>query len=337
MGVDERLTQIDLDKKAALTEVEKTYGGLEKQYDEVYDKQIQNEKNWLEEQKKYQQEQSDLAIHQMEYQKAQTTKDYEKEQSASYVDYQKSINPYGANAEQMAANGLDNAGYSESSKVQSYVAYQNRVAVAREAYQAAVHNYNIAIQEAKLANSYALAEIAYKGLQLEAELSIEKVVHDEKLIIEKENTKLGVEDMYHSQYMDVLQQINTENALAEEQRQFNETMAFNEEQFAYKKAQDREALNAAAKAAAAKSIKKSGSSGSKKSANVGAEIGSIDSAINSARKENEKNPTVDMNSVLALGYGPISASKLNELVAQGKVREYEKNGQLYYEKRFNYK
>ena len=336
MGVDKRLTQVDLDKKAALTDVEKTYGGLQNQYNEAVDSQIQNEKNWLEEQKKYQQQQSDLAIHQLEYQKAQTTKDYQKEQSASYVDYQKQINPYGANAEQMAANGFANAGYSESSKVQSYVAYQNRVAVAREAYQAAVHNYDVAIAEAKLQNSYALAEIAYKGLQLEAQLSLQKVVHDEELMIEKTNTKLGVEDMYNGQYMDVLQQINAENALAEEQRQFNETMAFNQEQFAYKKAQDRAALNAAAKAAAAKSVKKSGSSSSKKSSNVGAKIGSIDSDINSARKENEKNPTVDMNSVLALGYGPISASKLNQLVKEGKVKETQKGGKLYYTKKFNY-
>lgn len=329
MGVDNRLTQVNLDKKGALSEVEKAYGGMINETDKVYDTQIQNEKNWLEEQKKYQQEQSDLAIHQLEYQKAQTTKDYQKEQSASYVDYQKSINPYGANAEQMAANGLANAGYSESSKVQSYVAYQNRVAVAREAYQAAVHNYNVAISEAKLQNSYALAEIAYKALQMEAELSLQKIVRDQELVIKKLDTELDVENMYNGQYMDVFQQI-------EEQRQFNETMAFNQEQFEYKKAQDRAALNAAAKAAAAKSVKKSGSSSSKKSSNVGAKIGSIDSAINSARKENEKNPTVDMNSALALGYGPISASKLNQLIKEGKVKETQKGGKLYYTKKFNY-
>lgn len=336
MAVDKRLTQVNLDEKGTLSEVEKAYGDMSKQYNEAVDEQIQNEKNWLEEQKKYQQEQSDLAIHQLEYQKAQTTKDYQKEQSASYVDYQKSINPYGANAEQMAANGLANAGYSESSKVQSYVAYQNRVAVAREAYQLAVHNYNVAISEAKLQNSYALAEIAYKALQMEAELSLQKIVRDQELVIEKTNTKLGVEDMYHGQYMDVLQQINAENALAEEQRQFNETMAFNEEQFAYKKAQDRAALNAAAKAAAAKYVKKSGSSGSKKSTNVGAKIGSIDSAINSARKENEENPTPNMNSVRALGYGPISAARLNQLIKEGKAKETQKGGKLYYTKKFNY-
>lgn len=334
MGVDKRLTQVDLDKKAALTEVEKTYGGMEKQYDKVYDKQIQAEKDWLEEQKKYQQKQSDLAIHQMEYQKAQTTKDYQKEQSASYVDYQKQINPYGANAEQMAANGLDNAGYSESSKVQSYVAYQNRVAVAREAYQAAVHNYNIAIQEAKLQNSYALAEIAYKALQMEAELSLQKVVRDQELVIEKTNTKLGIEDMYHGQYMDVLQQIIQEEVLEEQKRQFNTEMASKEQQFRWQQQQ-------AAKASSGGGKKSSGSKSSGKSSGKSSSSSSIskNSSSSSVNKSSSKSsePTVNMSSVLALGYGPISASKLNSLVASGKVQEYEKNGQLYYKKVFNYK
>lgn len=337
MGVDKRLTQVDLDKQAALTEVEKTYGGMISETENVYDEQVQATKDWYEEQKKYQQQQSDLAIHQLEYQKAQTTNDYQKEQSASYVDYQKAINPYGANAEQRAAAGMANSGYSESSKVQSYVSYQNRVAVARESYQLAIHNYNVAIAEAKLQNSYALAEIAYKAQQLELELALEGFQYKNELIIAKSNQKLEVENMYQNQYQDVLQQINAEKALAEEQRQFNETMAFNEEQFEYQKAQDRAKLNEAVKAAVAKTVQKSGGSKNNKSAKIGAQIGSMDSAINSARAENEKNPTVNMSSVLALGYGPISASTLNQLIKEGKVKETQKGGELYYTKVFNYK
>jgi hypothetical protein len=39
-----------------------------------------------------------------------------------------------------------------------------------------------------------------------------------------------------------------------------------------------------------------------------------------------------MKSVTALGYGPISASKLNSLVASGQVIETEKNGVLTYKR-----
>ena len=39
-----------------------------------------------------------------------------------------------------------------------------------------------------------------------------------------------------------------------------------------------------------------------------------------------------MKSVNNLGYGPISASKLNSLVASGQVIEYEENGKLKYKR-----
>lgn len=42
--------------------------------------------------------------------------------------------------------------------------------------------------------------------------------------------------------------------------------------------------------------------------------------------------TVDMNSVLALGYGPISESRLNELVASGEVSEVVKGNKITFEK-----
>ena len=39
-----------------------------------------------------------------------------------------------------------------------------------------------------------------------------------------------------------------------------------------------------------------------------------------------------MDSITALGYGPISASKLASLLASGEVYRVEKNGQYYYYK-----
>lgn len=43
-----------------------------------------------------------------------------------------------------------------------------------------------------------------------------------------------------------------------------------------------------------------------------------------------------MQSVLNLGYGPISANKLNTLVKQGKVEEYQEGNKLKYRKKFNW-
>jgi hypothetical protein len=43
-----------------------------------------------------------------------------------------------------------------------------------------------------------------------------------------------------------------------------------------------------------------------------------------------ENVTVNMPSVIALGYGPISASRLSELVVSGKVIVTRKDNELFY-------
>ena len=164
---DERFGKVESDKQQALTEVEQTYGGMIEQSDSYFQAQIDASKQWGEKQQQLQQEQTDFAIEQIEQQKGQANKDYQKEQSGAYVDWQKQSNKYGVNAEQMATSGLTNTGFSESSQVSMYNTYQNRVAVARESYQKAVLNYNNDIKDAQLQNNAKLAEIAFQALQNE--------------------------------------------------------------------------------------------------------------------------------------------------------------------------
>ena len=218
---DKRFQKVETDKQAALSEAEKTYGGMINQSDKFFNAQIDASKQWAETQSKNQQERSDFAIEQIEQQKEQAEKDYKKEQSGAYVDYQKESNRYGANAEQMASQGFGNTGYSESSQVNLFNTYQQRVATAREAYQSAILNYNNAIKDARLQNNSALAEIAYNALKEQLALGLEGFQYKNELIIEKANKKTELDQMYYGRYQDVLQQINTENAMAEEIRQFN--------------------------------------------------------------------------------------------------------------------
>ena len=220
---DERFSKVESDKSAALSELEQTYAGMINNSDKYYQAQIDASKEWADKQTQLQQEQTDFAIEQIEQQKAQAQKDYTKEQSASYVDWQKQSNPYGVNAEVMAAQGLAGSGYSESSQVSMYNTYQNRVATARESYNLAVLNYNNAIKDARLQNNAALAEIAYQALQTQLELSLEGFQYKNSLIISLSDKKMEVENTYYNRYQDVLQQINTENALAEEVRQYNQS------------------------------------------------------------------------------------------------------------------
>lgn len=239
---DERFTQVESDKQQALTDVENTYGGMINESDKFYENQIQISKDWAETQKQNQQEQTDFAIEQIEQQKDKAQKDYTKEQSGAYVDWQKQSNQYGANAEQMAASGLQNTGYSESSQVSMYNTYQNRVSTARESFNNAILNYNNSIKDAQLQNSAALAEIAYNALQQQLQLSLEQFQYKNNLLLQLTNQKQQINSEYYNRWMDVVGQINTENALAEEIRQYNEKMAEDQRQFnetmAYQKAKD---------------------------------------------------------------------------------------------------
>ena len=227
---DERFKQVETGKQQALTEVENTYSGMINETDKYYQAQIDASKEWANTQQQLQQEQTDFTIEQIEQQKDQANKDYTKEQAGAYTDWQKESNKYGVNAEQMAASGLTNTGFSESSQVAMYNTYQNRVSTARESYNQAVLNYNNAIKDAQLQNNSKLAEIAYTSLQQQLELSLQGFQYENQLLLEQANKKMEVDNTYYNRYQDVLNQMNTENALAEEVRQYNENLALQKQQ-----------------------------------------------------------------------------------------------------------
>lgn len=341
---DKRFTEVTDAKDAALSELESTYGDMIDGADTYYQQQIDAANKWADTQKKNQQAQTDFAIEQINQQKQQAKEDYTKEQSGAYVDWQKQSNAYGANAEAMAAQGMTNTGFSESSQVSMYNTYQQRYVAARESYSRAVLNYDNAIKEARLQNNSILAEIAYNALQTQLELSLQGFQYKNTLLLDKVSKKTDLEKMYQDRYQAVLDQINKENALAEEVRQYNDTMAFNREKEkndkAYRDAQlalQREQFDWQKAQAAKSSSGGGGGGGSGKTS--GGSVKDNDKSSGGGVKGNGGSSgggslSVDMSSVLALGYGPISASKLNQLVKEGKVKETEVNGKLVYEKVF---
>lgn len=222
---DKRFTEVENAKQAALSENETMYQGMIDKTDGFYQAQIDASKEYADKQTQLQQEQTDFAIEQIEQQKAQAHKNYLKEQSGAYVDYQRQSNDYSVGAEQRAASGLSNTGYSESSRVAMYNTYQNRVATARESYNQAVLSYDNAIKDARLQNNSKLAELTYNTLQAQLEFALQGFQYKNQLLLDKANTKLELENMYYGRFRDVLSQLNEENVLAEEIRQFNEKMA----------------------------------------------------------------------------------------------------------------
>lgn len=345
---DSRFKEVESDKSAALSDLEKTYADMINKSDDYYQAQIDASKDWAKQQSQLQQEQTDFAIQEINQQKAQEKKDYLKEQSGAFVDWRKQSNEYGSEAEKMASSGLDKSGFSESSQVSMYNTYQNRVATAREAYNLAVQNYNNAITEARLQNNSILAEIAYEALQQQLELSLQGFQYKNQLILDKANKKTELDQMYYNRYQDVLKQINTENALAEEVRQYNESLAEEKRQYdsthALQQAQlaeEKRQFNMQYNAKYGSSGSSGGSGGSSgksssskktSSSSKASKAASVKKTQSTAKSKANSEPTVDMKSVLALGYGPISSSKLDSLVASGAVTEYEENGKIIFKK-----
>lgn len=160
--------------------------------------------NLAKEQKANQKEATGIAVKKLETEKENAEKDYVKEQSGAYADYQLQTQKHGVNAEQMASMGMGGTGYSESAKVSMYNACQNRVAVAREAFTRASAEYDVAIEEAKLQGSVALAEIAMNAYKEKTALAIEQMQYRNSLLNTLMEQKASISKDYWQRYLDVM-------------------------------------------------------------------------------------------------------------------------------------
>ena len=78
---DEKFKQVETEKQAALSQNDQTYNNMIGQTDSFYQAQIDASNEWAKQQQQLQQQQTDLTIEQINQQKAQANKDYQKEQS----------------------------------------------------------------------------------------------------------------------------------------------------------------------------------------------------------------------------------------------------------------
>lgn len=227
---DQRFKDVENEKNAQMSQMNNAYNEMINSSDKYYQDQKDALEDYKNQQTDLQNQQTQLTIDQINQQKDQAHKDYLKEQKGSYVDWQKQSNQYGANAESMASQGLTGTGFSESSQVSMYNTYQNRVSVARDTFSKAILTYDNSIKEAQLQNSSKLAEIAYNALQKSLELSLQGFQYKNTLIEAQINKQQEIDNTYYQRWQNVQQQINTENQLAENVRQYNEEMAYKQAQ-----------------------------------------------------------------------------------------------------------
>lgn len=216
---DERLTNIKSEEQTQLEQNAQMYDGMIQGVDEQYKGIADTIQSNADKLAQTQQENTDFQVQQIEQQKQQAQKDYTKEQSGAYVDFQKQSNQYGVNAEQMAMQGLAGSGYSESSKVAMYNQYQNRVAVARETLSKVIMNYDNNIQQAILQNNSTIAQIQSEASLKQAEILLEGFNQKNTLLQQQMEREMQLKSLYQNKWQSELDQINKENALAEEVRQ----------------------------------------------------------------------------------------------------------------------
>lgn len=209
---DPRLDAVDEKYDTKISESDELYQDMIDKHDTLIGSQIADWETWKTNQTNLQNEQTDFTIQQIEEQKEQAEKDYIKEQSGSYKDWQKQSDKYGVNAEQMASSGMKGSGYSESSQVAMYNQYQSRVTTAREVHNRSILTYDNNIKEARLQNSSILAEIAYNALVAQNELALTGLQYKNGLILEKANRKLELESMRDKEWYEILKQMNAENS-----------------------------------------------------------------------------------------------------------------------------
>lgn len=200
--------------------MENPYADLENKYAN----NLQQQNDMLAQQSAIQKEQSQAntnqIINEINQQREYANKDFNKEARGAYQDYQKVVNPYGVQAEKMASNGLGNAGYSETSKLNAYNTYQNRYATARESADRLQQDFNNQITQARLSGNKELAEIALNELQTKMTNLWNQLNLD---------TSLAQNKVSYNQWLDEFNYNKQQDEIAN---------AFAREQFEYQKQQD---------------------------------------------------------------------------------------------------
>lgn len=236
---DERFQQVEDERQEQLNQYNQTYDNLVAEREDLTNQQQGLVDKWQQTQNENLDKQLQFQQDLINQQKAETQKAYENEAKSAYTDYQKEVDRYGVSREQQVANGLNNTGYSESSKVSMYNTYQNRLATAKQSMDKAYLEFDNAIREAQLTNDVTKAENALTALEQKLNISLEGFNYKDTATQNKLNWQYQINNTYDNRYQNVLDQINYENEVAEQIRQYNEQMKLQKEQLEYQKEQDR--------------------------------------------------------------------------------------------------
>lgn len=207
---DKRLTDVESERQQQIASTTNQYDQMINNTDQFYQNQINAAQAAAQSQAEAQAKSTEQQVKEINQQREKTERDYQKEQRGAYTDYQKQVNEYGVNAEVMAARGLANTGYSESSQVSMYNAYQNRVAMARQSLADSQQNYDNLIAQARLNNDTKQAEIAAQLAKQQAEFALQGFQYKNTLIESRQQQLNALNSRYDSRYNTMLSLMQNE-------------------------------------------------------------------------------------------------------------------------------
>lgn len=321
---DQRLADILNQKNQFMNEAQSNYDRAYGESKSKYNELIQAAKDYGQQQADIQQQKTDQTIAEINQNKEKTQRDYLKEQRGAYSDYAKQTNEFGTNAEQMAAAGLTGSGYQETSRVSMYNAYQNRIATARQSFNDATVAYDNQITQAQIANSAALAEIAYNSLQTSLNLSIQSIQYGNELLNNLLQQKVSIGTSYDQLWQSMYNTLLSES-------QFNEQMAYQKQRDAVEDSHWQQQFNLQKKTASARSSSSSKKkSSSKSSGSSGLKVNTSDDSQTADKhvQDTVSNwSTDDVQSILHYTNpnDPVRQGLLQRLVEANKLSQEEAN------------
>lgn len=242
---DERLSRILTEREKALSDNNNTYQDIINKNQNLYNQQI----DYID---RYEQAQNDIAKTNLEQnqrminrQKEEAQRSTDVENQKAYNTYQKVINPYGVDSENLG--GLNNSGYSETFKLGAYNQYQDRVGRANVALRDAITSYDEALTKAKETYDVTAAQNALAKLQMGLQYAQSYNENYANYQMNRLNSSQNINSTYDNSYRNMLSQIQNERELEERIRQYNSDLAEKQRQYdsnmAYQRERDKIADN----------------------------------------------------------------------------------------------
>lgn len=193
---------------------------LNSQTNQLYDEQLKQQQNIIN-------TSTQQTIDEIERNKQKADEQVAKTNKALYTDYQKQINPYGVNAENLAEQGLGGSGLAETTKANYYNTYQNARTEATNNANTIKADFDAQIVKARQNGDLQMAQSALEMYK--------QKVND---LYNTYNLKFQQDQFAYNKEQDALSQSNWEKEYQRALEQANWERQFNQAQFDYNKTVD---------------------------------------------------------------------------------------------------